>query len=162
MAPDPEPAGPAPPAQAAPPAQPPQPAPPGPPGPPGPLRPEEERIFATLIHLSGLLWLLSFPGIVGVLLIWLLKRDQSAFVDAHGKEAMNFQISFLIYGIALTALALMGFVLTFIVVGLFLFIPAVVASIGLIVLQVVTAILGAVEANRGGHYRYPLTIRFLH
>jgi len=133
-----------------------------PPAPSGPLRPEEERIFATLIHLSGLLWLLSFPGIVGVLLIWLLKRDQSAFVDAHGKEALNFQISFLIYGIALTALALVGFVLTFVIVGIFLFIPAVVASIGLIVLQVVTAILGAVEANRGGYYRYPLAIRFIH
>lgn len=135
---------------------------PGPPGPPGPLRPEEERIFATLIHLSGLLWLLSFPGIVGVLLIWLLKRDQSAFVDTHGKEALNFQISFLIYGVGLAALTLVGFVLTFIVVGLFLFIPAIVASIGLLVLQVVTAILGAVEANRGGTYRYPLAIRFIH
>lgn len=133
-----------------------------PPGPPGPLRPEEERIFGTLIHLSGLLWLLSFPGIVGVLLIWLLKRDRSAFVDAHGKEALNFQISFLIYGIGLTALAIVGFVLTFVIVGIFLFIPAVVASIGLIVLQVVTAILGAIEANRGGYYRYPLTLRFIH
>ena len=135
---------------------------PGPPGPPRPLRPEEERIFGTLIHLSGLLWLLSFPGIVGVLLIWLLKRDQSAFVDAHGKEALNFQISFLIYGMGLTALAIVGFVLTFVIVGIFLFIPAVVASIGLIVLQVVTAILGAIEANRGGYYRYPLTLRFIH
>jgi hypothetical protein len=151
MAPDPDPAaGPAPPAQ------------PPPPGPPGPLRPEEERIFATLIHLSGLLWLLSFPGIVGVLLIWLLKRDRSAFVDAHGKEALNFQISFLIYGIGLTALAIVGFVLTFILVGIFLLVPAVVASVGLIVLQVVTAILGALEANRGGYYRYPLAIRFIH
>jgi uncharacterized Tic20 family protein len=156
MAPDPEPtAAPAQPGQS---AQ----TPPGPPGPPRPLRPEEERIFGTLIHLSGLLWLLSFPGIVGVLLIWLLKRDQSAFVDAHGKEALNFQISFLIYGIGLTALAIVGFVLTFVIVGIFLFIPAVVASIGLIVLQVVTAILGAIEANRGGYYRYPLTLRFIH
>lgn len=137
------------------------PAQPPPPGPPAPLRPEEERTFATLVHLSGLLWLLGFPGIVGVLLVWLLKRDQSAFVDFHGKEALNFQISLIIYGIVLTGLALVGFVLMFILVGFFLFVPAVVASVGLLILQVVTAVLGAVEANRGGYYRYPLTIRFI-
>lgn len=138
-----------------------RPAQPPPPGPPAPLRPEEERTFATLIHLSGLLWLLGFPGIVGVLLVWLLKRDQSAFVDLHGKEALNFQISLILYGIVLTGLALVGFVLMFILVGFFLFVPAVVASVGLVILQVVTAVLGAVEANRGGTYRYPLTIRFI-
>lgn len=137
------------------------PAPPTPPGPPPPLRPEDERLLATLIHLCGLLWVLGIPGIVGVLLIWLLKRDQSAFVDHHGKEATNFQISLLVYGVAIAGVAVIGFVLTIVLVGFLLFIPAILASVGLVILQVVTAILGAIEANRGGYYRYPLTIRFI-
>lgn len=132
------------------------------PGPPPPLRPEEERTFATLTHLSGLLWVVGVPGIVGVLLVWLLKRDQSAFVDFHGKEALNFQISLILYGAALAGLAVIGFVLMVVLVGFLLFIPAVLASVGLVILQVVTAVLGAVEANRGGYYRYPLTIRLVH
>ncbi|HVR73197.1 MAG TPA: DUF4870 domain-containing protein [Planctomycetota bacterium] len=134
---------------------------PSPPAPPPPLRPEDERLLATLIHLCGLLWVLGIPGIVGVLLIWLLKRDQSAFVDHHGKEATNFQISLLVYGVAIAGVAVIGFVLTIVLVGFLLFIPAILASVALVILQVVTAILGAIEANRGGYYRYPLTIRFI-
>ncbi|MFP3941359.1 MAG: DUF4870 domain-containing protein [Thermoanaerobaculia bacterium] len=126
-----------------------------------PPRPEDERLYATLIHLSGLLWLFGVPGIVGVLIIWLLQRDRSAFVDAHGKEAMNFQISMMIYGLALAILAFAGSILSVILVGLVLLVPAVVLAVALIVFQVVVAILGAVEANRGGHFRYPLAIRFL-
>lgn len=118
-------------------------------------------MLATLIHLCGLLWVLGIPGIVGVLLIWLLKRDQSAFVDHHGKEATNFQISLLIYAVAIAGVAMIGFVLTIVLVGFLLFIPAVLAGVGLVILQIVTAILGAIEANQGRYYRYPLTIRFL-
>lgn len=126
-----------------------------------PPRPEDERLYATLIHLSGLLWLFGVPGIVGVLIIWLLQRDRSTFVDAHGKEAMNFQISMMIYGLALAVLAFAGSILSVILVGLVLLVPAVVLAVALIVFQVVVAILGAVEANRGGHFRYPLAIRFI-
>lgn len=129
---------------------------------PAPLRPEEERTFATLIHLSGLLWLLGFPGVVGVLLIWLLKRDQSAFVDVHGKEALNFQISLILYGIAIGGVALIGFFLTVVLVGFVLLIPAMIASVALLILQIVTSILAAMEANRGAYYRYPLTLRLVH
>lgn len=126
-----------------------------------PPRPEDERLYATLIHLSGLLWLFGVPGIVGVLIIWLLQRDRSTFVDAHGKEAMNFQISMMIYGLGLAILAFAGSVLSVILVGLVLLIPAVALAVALVVFQVVVAILGAVEANRGGYFKYPLAIRFI-
>ncbi|MEX2579873.1 MAG: DUF4870 domain-containing protein [Verrucomicrobiales bacterium] len=126
-----------------------------------PLKPEDERLYATLIHLSGLLWLMSIPGIVGVLLVWLLKREQSAFVDEHGKEAMNFQISLLIYLAAVGLLAAVGAILSVVVVGLFLFFPALLALGGLLVFQIVVAILAAMEANKGAAYRYPLSIHFL-
>ena len=134
---------------------------PSPPGPPVPLRPEDERVLATLIHLCGLLWVVGIPGIVGVLLIWLLKRDQSTFVDYHGKEAMNFQISLLIYSVAIAGVAMIGFILTIVLVGFLLFIPAILAGVALVILQIVTAILGAIEANQGRHYRYPLSIRLI-
>lgn len=126
-----------------------------------PPRPEDERLYATLIHLSGLLWLFGVPGIVGVLIIWLLQRDRSAFVDVHGKEAMNFQLSLTIYGLALVILAFAGSILSVILVGLVLLVPAVVLGVALLVFQVVVAILGAVEANRGDYFRYPLAIRFI-
>lgn len=126
-----------------------------------PPRPEDERLYATLIHLSGLLWLFGVPGIVGVLIIWLLQRERSAFVDTHGKEGMNFQLSMMIYGLTLAILAFAGSLLSVILVGFVLLIPAVVLAVALIVFQVVVAILGAVEANRGGYFRYPLAIRFL-
>lgn len=132
-----------------------------PPGPPAPLRPEDERVLATLLHLCGLLWFFGIPGIVGVLLIWLLKREQSAFVDHHGKEALNFQVSLLLYGAVIAAAALIGGVLTACLFGVLLLVPAVLAGVALLILQLVTAILGAVEANRGGYYQYPLAIRLL-
>lgn len=126
-----------------------------------PPRPEDERLYATLIHLSGLLWLFGVPGIVGVLIIWLLQRDRSPFVDAHGKSAMNFQLSLMVYGLALAIMAIAGALLTVVLVGFVLLVPAIVLTIALLVFQVVVAILGAVEANRGGHFRYPLAIPFI-
>ena len=77
--------------QPAPPAPGPQPGPPGtgPYGAPGvgPLS-QDEKTMAMLIHLSGI-----FTGFVGPLIIWLIKKDESPFVDRHGKTALNFFIT---------------------------------------------------------------------
>lgn len=86
--------------------------------------------------------------------MWLLKRDESPGVDAHGKEALNFQISWSIYGLVLTAvmvglwLILLGWIL----------IP--VLAIGWVAMVILTVI-GSIKASNGQLYRYPLTIRFL-
>src|SRR5699024_4841498 len=68
----------------------------------------DERIFAMLIYLTSF-----FTTIIGPLLIWLLKRDDSKFVDFHGKNYLNFLISFVIYGIiaVILKILLIGFIL---------------------------------------------------
>jgi uncharacterized Tic20 family protein len=68
-------------------------------------------------------------------------------VDDQGKEALNFQISLLVWG-------LLAGLLVFVVIGIFLL-------IGLYVFGVIVTIIAAVQANAGICYRYPLTIRLI-
>ncbi len=114
-----------------------------------PLAVPSIRTWAVLIHASALLGVyIHFPGhLLPPLIIWLLKRGDSPELDAHGKEAVNFQLSMLIYnGIAAVfCLVLIGFV----------------ALPVLWVLNAVFAIIAAIKAGDGGFYRYPMTIRFI-
>ena len=100
-----------------------------------------------LVHLLALL-----TGIIGVLIIWLVKKDQSRFVDHHGKEALNFQLTVIISCLALIMLGIMTFV------GLIIAIPMV-WVIGIIAL--IFEIIACLAANRGEWHRYPMTIRFI-
>jgi uncharacterized Tic20 family protein len=107
------------------------------------------RTWCVACHLSALAGFV-IPGaghILGPLIVWLIKRGDSAEIDAHGKEALNFQISMLLYNIvaAILCLVLIGFVL----------LPV------LHILNVVFVILAAVKVSEGEMYRYPLTIRLL-
>ena len=72
------------------------------------------RTWTALCHASALLGVfLHFPGhLLGPLIVWLVKRGESPEIDAHGKEALNFQISMLIYNVvaAVFCLILIGFV----------------------------------------------------
>ncbi|ANE47009.1 hypothetical protein SY83_12845 [Paenibacillus swuensis] len=101
----------------------------------------EDKNFALLAHLLGL-----FTSIVAPLLIWLLKKD-SAYVERHAREAVNFHISLIIYYFVagILCILLIGFVLL--------------PLIGL--LHLVCTILASVKAYNGEEYRYPLTIRLL-
>ncbi len=107
------------------------------------------RTWAAFCHASALLGVfLHFPGhLLPPLIIWLAKRGDSPELDAHGKEAVNFQISMLIYNVvaALFCLVLIGFV--FLVV--------------LWILNAVLVIIAAIQASEGKFYRYPMTIRFI-
>jgi uncharacterized protein len=125
-------------------------------GPAGPLGQEtnkDARMWAMFCHLAGLCFLLPIvPGVgavIGPLIVWVLRKEQSPFVDEQGKEAVNFQITMFIYGIvaAILLLACIGIVL----------LPAVAIA------DIVLAIVGGVRANDGYHYRYPkpFIIRFI-
>ncbi|MBA3544703.1 MAG: DUF4870 domain-containing protein [Chthoniobacterales bacterium] len=107
------------------------------------------RTWIVLCHASALLGLFfHFLGhILGPLIVWLVKRGESAEIDAHGKESLNFQLSMLIYD----AVAL---ILRFVLIG----IPILVL---LWVLNTVLVIVASVKASEGELYRYPLTIRFI-
>ena len=107
------------------------------------------RTWTALCHASALLGvLLHFPGhLLGPLLVWLIKRGDSPEIDAHGKEALNFQISMLLYSFVagVFCLILIGFVFLAI----------------LWVLNAVFVIIAAIQASEGKFYRYPMTIRFI-
>lgn len=90
---------------------------------------------------------------LGPLVMWLVKREEHPFLDHHGKEALNFQVSMLMYGIVGFVLAIVTFGL-----GLLVVIPAAIV-LGLVWL--VAPIIAAVKASNGEGFRYPVTIRFL-
>ena len=98
-----------------------------------------------LLAFSG--FIIPFGMIIGPLVIWLIKKDRSQFVNEQGKEALNFQISIIIYSIVATILSL-------IVIGIFLL-------IAILVVWIIFVILASVKAHEGKSYRYPLTIRFI-
>ncbi len=106
----------------------------------------ESRNWATLGHLSAFVTFLGIPALVGPLVVWLLRRED-AYAEFHAKEALNFNISFMLYGIA-AAIAIIF------LIGLLL-LPAV------LVTWFVLAIYGATQASAGRYYRYPLTLRFV-
>lgn len=113
-----------------------------------PLTASEERTWTMLAHLSGLL------AFVGPLIVFLVYKDRSAAVAREARESLNFQISMAIY---FTGLLVLGTVLTFVVVGIFLMMLAPLVPLA----AAVFAIVGAVIANKKGAYRYPLTIRLV-
>ena len=109
---------------------------------------QDEKTFGMLAHLSALaVFLFPFGNFIGPLVIWLIKKDQSAWIDRQGKESLNFQISIAIYFIisAILMIVLIGFLLA-LAVSVFWFVMVIIA---------------AVRVGNGEDFQYPLSIRFL-
>jgi len=102
---------------------------------------EDERLFSMLIYLLSFV----FP-VVAPLVIWILKKDQSDFVNHHGKEYFNFLLSYAIY-------SFISAILIIVLIGIFLLIV-------LGIMGVVFTIVAAIRAFEGERYRFPLVIRF--
>lgn len=100
-----------------------------------------EKQYAMFIHLSQLV------SIIIPLVLWLIKKDSSKFIDENGKIVINWFLSALIYGI-------IGFLLTFILIG-----TIVLAALSICYL--VFIIMGSIKANNGELWSYPLTIKFI-
>ena len=120
----------------------------------------DDRQYAMLLHLSALAGLLIGFFFVGPLILWLVKRD-SPFVDQHGRAAMDFHLSMLIYAVA--GSLLVGLVAVFTLgLGVLLLLPVIIlVALAAMVLFVLFPILAAVQANQGRPYRYPLSIPLL-
>jgi uncharacterized Tic20 family protein len=123
------------------------PPPPGygqPPGyhPRAPMRPEEEKLWAIGAHLGPIV-----VGVFAPLVVWLVFRDRSGFLDRTGKEALNMQISYLLYFFAagLSVLLLIGVIL----------LPLV--GLAWLVLMIVAT----VKVSNFEEFRYPAIIRFI-
>ena len=127
--------------------------------PPSDLPPPDQRQWAMFAHLSALLgciitghWF-GFGCFLGPLIIWLVKKDTMPFVDDQGKEALNFNITIGIIGMALLLLTLITLGL-----GVLIALP-----VGVVVgvAWLVFTIIAAIRANEGVRYRYPYTLRLI-
>jgi uncharacterized Tic20 family protein len=109
---------------------------------------KEVRQWAMFCHLSALLGIwIPFGTLLGPLVLWQMKREMDPFIDAQGKEALNFQITVAIA----SAICLL---LMLVIIGFFLF--------GLVAIgALVLTIIGGVKANDGVPYRYPFTWRLI-
>lgn len=115
---------------------------------------KSERSFAVYMHLSLLLQLvLSFLALIVPYMMWSSKREGSPFLDDHGREAMNFQISIVIWTIVFVVAAAPVAYFTDTVALLVILFPHVLGIVGMCS--------AASAANRGEFYRYPMAIRML-
>ena len=132
-----------------------------------------ERHWAAAAHLSALAlalltsWIAGVAGALGAGAVYMLKRDESAFVSEHAREALNFNLSMLIYAAVAfaAAIVLVGATVVTLGLGLVLTLPAgialalVVAAIA--VLWLVCSVIATVKAWNGEPYRYPFTLRLV-
>jgi uncharacterized Tic20 family protein len=118
--------------------------PPAVPSPPGGPPTSEERTMGMLSHLLAI-----FTWFIGPLVIWLMKKDTSSFIDDQGKESLNFQLTIGILYVAMVVLSCLTLGL-----GAILFPIA-----GL--LNLVFCIMACIAANKGERYRYPFAIRLI-
>lgn len=103
---------------------------------------QDDRNMALLCHILGLL-----TNVFGPLILWVLMKDKSEFVDFHGKQAINFQITLILAYMA-------SGVLMCVYVGILL-------AMATFALQVIFAILPAIKAYEGQRYVIPVAIPFL-
>lgn len=116
-------------------------------------------------HLAAFSGLLGVPfgNLIGPLVAWLVKRDEFEFVDRQGKAVLNFQISMMLYmlvGVVVVVYRVATRGLEFEEVLASVLVP-ILAIVALALLGAVLTVIGAVKANRGEEWDYPLAIRFL-
>ena len=110
------------------------------------------NMWCHLSALSGLI--VPFGNVLGPLLVWQMKKNEFPAVEAHGKSALNFQLTVLI---ALVATALAGFILSFICIGVIFFF--LLPVIGLC--SIIFAIIAGLKANEGKDYKYPYSLNLV-
>lgn len=95
----------------------------------------DDKLYTTLLHLSGLI----LP--IAPVIMWIIKKDESAVIDAHGKEAANWQLTIII-ALILTSIITVGLLTPFIYI-----------------MNLIFCIIAAVKANEGKFYKYPFYIK---
>lgn len=109
---------------------------------------ETERNWSMLCHLSAFAgFFFPFGGIIGPLICWLTRRDESSWVNINGKTSLNFQLSMLLY-------MFLAIPLCFIIIGI-----PIIVILGTI--KVVCVIIASIKAPKGELFRYPLVIPFI-
>ena len=142
-----------------------------------------QKNIATFIHLSTFSrFIIPFGNFIGPIVLWIANKDKSEFIYANGKQAINFQISILLYAIILGTLTIPFFIfkifngIDFIDFHGFhdfhinigkpsplLYIGGALGALAVIgfILELVFIIIASLKARDGEIYHYPLTIGFL-
>ncbi len=105
-----------------------------------------DKNYSSITHLSGFAgWFIPFGNIIAPIVLWTAKKNESSYIDAHGKSAVNFQLSLILYGFLLALLIIpiaiftLGLGLVAIAIGI---IPA-------IILKIILIISASIKANNG-------------
>lgn len=144
---------------------------------------EHHKNIATFIHLSTFSrFLIPFGNFIGPIVLWVANKEKSDFVDKHGKQAINFQISILLYALIIGTISIPFFIfkvfngidfidfngfydfhinigrpspLLYITGGI-----GVIAFLGFLI-ELALIVKASLSARDGKEYNYPLTINFL-
>lgn len=122
---------------------------------------DDDRGYATAVHLVGLIsaFDMMFLGMLATIIMWQIRKGKSSFIDDHCKEALNFQISMLIYLVVGGVLLGIGALVT-LGVGLIVLLPLFFIAVFIMwILRLVSGIRGAMYAHRGELFRYPVCLR---
>ena len=104
----------------------------------------QEAMIIQLSALSG--YIVPLGSLIVPVVLWLVWREKDPYLDEMGREAVNFQLTMLVY-------YCICFVLFLVLIGFLLIFAAMIFHIAYI-------IVGAVQTSRGVNFRYPMTIRF--
>jgi uncharacterized Tic20 family protein len=111
---------------------------------------KDAKMWGMLCHLASLAGLIGIPfgNILGPLIVWLIKKNEFAYVDINGKKSLNWQITVAIAGLICIPLVFacgIGFVL----------------MAALLVVDLIYVIIGSIKTNNGEDFKYPWSINFI-
>lgn len=152
---------------------------------------KHERNLSAAIHASTLSrFFVPFGNFLLPLVLWLANKQENAFVDYNGKQALNFQISFFLYSVVLGAVSVpffLGILPDIFDGGIFntghfhgfrlvdlhfgnifhdglFFWPLGIAGllhVALYIVNIIYTILATIRTNEGQYFKYPLSIKFI-
>lgn len=142
-----------------------------------------QKNIATFIHLSTFSrFFIPFGNFIGPVILWVANKDKSEFIDHHGKQAINFQISILLYAIILGTLSVPFFIFKIfngfdfinfngfnnfhINIGkpsALLYIGGLLGALAIVafIIELIFIVIASLRARDGEIYNYPFTIQFL-
>jgi uncharacterized protein len=139
----------------------------------------EERNWAMAGHLSALVAVVGLPfgHVIGPLIVYLVKGGESAFVAAHARASLNYQLTVSLVGIVAVVVAAAVFFVTVFTVAaashskhaqdaialsvVSLWLLAFVIVLLCVAVSIVFIIMGTVAASEGRPFAYPFAIRFV-
>jgi hypothetical protein len=103
------------------------------------------RQWSMFIHFSILAgWVIPIGGLIVPIILWQIKKDELPGIVPHAYVVLNWILSSLLY-------AVICFILTFVIIGIFGFMALGLATI-------IFAVIGGIKANEGELWEYPGTI----